>query len=217
MRVLLFGATGMIGQGALRECLLDDRVTAVLTVGRTTTGQQHPRLREIARADLFDLEPIESELASYDVCLFCLGVSSVGMSEADYTRITHDLTLSVARTLLRIHPQMIFEYVSGENTDAASRTMWARVKGETENELLGLGFAKAYMLRPGAVMPLHGIRSKTGLYQAVYTLMGPVMPWLHRRFPRHVTTTEELGRAMLRLAAGNSPSRVIRNRELAGL
>lgn len=216
MRVLLFGATGMVGQGVLRECLLDARVSAVVAVGRSVTGQQHPKLSEIARADLFDLSPIEEQLKGFDACFFCLGVSSVGMNEAEYTRITHDLTLSVAGTLLRLNPGLVFEYISGMGADSTERgrQMWARVRGRTENELLGMPFRAVYVLRPAAIVPLNGVRSKTAFYQFFYSLTRPVLPLLRKLFPSYVTTTEEVGRSMIRLAAGDGPSRVLENSEI---
>lgn len=218
MRVLLFGATGMVGQGVLRECLLDSKVDAVLTVGRSMPGQHHAKLQEIAHADLFDLSSMEARLTGFDTCFFCLGVSSAGMAEPKYTRITYDLTLSVARTLLRLNPSLRFLYVSGMSTDSSEqgRTMWARVKGRTENELLRLGFDRAYMLRPGAIVPLHGIQSKTAVYRILYTVLRPILPWLQRTFPAYVTTTEELGRTMIAVAASGTPSRIFENREIRG-
>jgi uncharacterized protein YbjT (DUF2867 family) len=172
MKVLLLGATGMVGQGVLRECLIEPRVTSILTMGRAVTGLETPKLREIAQSDLFDLSAVEAQLTGIDVCFFCLGVSAVGTNEAQYTRITHDLTLSVAHTLLRLNPALVFLYVSGMGTDSTERggRMWARVKGRTENDLLAMSFRRAYMVRPAAIVPLRGIRSKTALYRAFYTL-----------------------------------------------
>jgi uncharacterized protein YbjT (DUF2867 family) len=219
MKVILFGATGMVGQGILRECLLDARVTTVLTIGRNATGQLHAKLREITLPDLFDLAPIADRLAGYDVCFFSLGVSSVGMTEEQYTHTTYDLTLSIAHTLLDLNPALIFFYISGAGTDSTEkgRSMWARVKGRTENDLLRMPFKAAYMLRPGFIAPLHGIQSKTALYRMLYKIAAPIVPLLQRTFPRYVTSTEELARSMIRLAAGHSPSRVIENREIAGV
>jgi uncharacterized protein YbjT (DUF2867 family) len=216
MNVLLLGATGMVGQGVLRECLLDPQVNEILTLGRSTTGQQHPKLREIAQANLLDLSAIEPQLTGFDTCFFCLGVSSFGMAEAKYTQITYDLTLSIARTLLRLNPTLRFLYVSGAGTDSAEdgRSMWARVKGRTENDLLQLGFPSAYMLRPAAIVPLHGIQSKTAVYRFLYKMIAPLLPWLQRTFPQYVTTTAELGRAMITLAASHQPSHVVENREI---
>jgi uncharacterized protein YbjT (DUF2867 family) len=219
VRVILFGATGMIGQGALRECLLDPAVTEVLAVGRAATGESHEKLRELVRADLFDLSPVADQLAGYDACFFCLGVSAAGMSEADYRRITLDLTLSVARTLVERTPGMTFLYVSGAGTDGTERrgAMWARVKGETENALLKLPFAGVYMLRPGLIRPLHGITSRTRLYRVVYAIVGPLYPLLRALAPGQLLTTEQLGRAMLVLAERGAQKRVLEARDLNAL
>lgn len=219
MKVILFGATGMIGQGALRECLLDPAVERVLAVGRRATGQQHDKLREIVREDLFDLAPLAADLAGYDACFFCLGASSAGMSEADYRRLTFDLTLAVARKLAEISPAMTFLYVSGAGTDSTARggSMWARVKGETENALLALPFKAAYMLRPGFIQPLHGIVSGTGLYRAIYAVMSPVYPLLKRAFPAQLMTTESLGKAMIALARRGADKPVLEARDLNAL
>ncbi len=211
MNVIVFGATGMVGQGVLRECLLDPGVRRVLAIGRSATGQRHEKLREIIYAELFDLSPIESELSGLDACFFCLGVSAAGMTEDEYSRITVDMTLLVARTLARLNPGMTFIYVSGAGTDSTERgrTMWARVKGRTENALLRLPFRAAYMFRPAAIQPLHGIRSKTKLYRFLYILTAPLLPILKRLFPRYVTTTEQLGRAMIKVARDGAPKRVL--------
>jgi uncharacterized protein YbjT (DUF2867 family) len=201
MKVLLFGATGMVGQGVLLECLCDERVEEVLAVGRTAVGRQHAKLREIVRADLFDLTPVRAELAGFDACFFCLGVSSAGMKEADYRRITYDLTLSVAGMLAQDTPGMTFVYVSGQGTDSSEhgRSMWARVKGATENALLALPL-RAFMFRPGVIQPVHGVRSKTRLYGTIYRLTGPLLSLLRKLFPRLVITSETLGRAMVQVA-----------------
>ncbi|MGH8447301.1 MAG: NAD(P)H-binding protein, partial [Solimonas sp.] len=158
MKIVLFGATGMVGAGTLRLCLQAADVEQVLVVGRTPVGQQHPKLRELLRADLHDYGDVEQQLAGYDACFFCLGVSSAGMSEADYTRITYDLTMAAATTLAGLNPQMSFIYVSGAGTDSSERggSMWARVKGRTENALQALPFKAVYLFRPGVIQPLHG-------------------------------------------------------------
>jgi uncharacterized protein YbjT (DUF2867 family) len=202
MNVILFGATGMVGQGVLRECLLDPDIQQILSIVRTPTNQQDPKLHELVHADFFDYSAIESQLTGFDACLFSLGVSSAGMDEAQYTHLTYDLTLAAATTLARLNPQMTFLYVSGAGTDSTERgrTMWARVKGKTENDLLKLHFKAAYIFRPGAIQPLHGIRSKTKLYQTFYTILNPILPLLKSWFPQYITTTEQLGRAMLRVA-----------------
>jgi uncharacterized protein YbjT (DUF2867 family) len=210
MRVLLFGATGMVGQGVLRECLLDADVESVVIVGRSTTGQRHAKLRELLHNDFLDFSAIENQLSGCDACFFCLGVSSAGMSEEKYRRVTYDFTLAAARVLARLNPNMTFIYVSGTGTDSSEsgRSMWARVKGKTENDLLRLPF-HAYMFRPGLIVPLHGVQSKTVLYRVFYALLGPLLPFLNTRFPKYVTSTEQIGRAMLKVAKNGWPKRVL--------
>jgi uncharacterized protein YbjT (DUF2867 family) len=200
----------MVGHGVLRECLLDPDVEEVLAVGRGALGRSDTRLRELIVPNVADLSSVEPQVTGFDACFFCLGVSSVGMSEADYRRVTYDLTLGVATTLARLNPEMTFVYVSGAGTDASERgrSMWARVKGETENALLRLPF-KAVMFRPGFIAPLHGIRSKTRLYRVLYALARPLTPLLRAAFPDHVTTSEQVGRAMLRVAKEGAPKPVL--------
>ena len=209
----------MVGQGVLRECLLADDVEVVLALGRTATGQQHAKLQEIISSNLYDLSAIENRLSGFDACFFCLGVSAAGMSEQDYRRLTYDLTVSVARTLVRLNPGMTFVYVSGAGTDSneRSRMMWARVKGKTENELLKMPFRAAYMLRPGYIQPLHGIRTKTQWYGAFYAVMGPLYPIWKRLLPKYVTTTECVGHAMLNVVRHGAPKRVLENLDINGL
>ncbi|HTL97439.1 MAG TPA: NAD-dependent epimerase/dehydratase family protein [Holophagaceae bacterium] len=216
MKVILFGATGMVGQGALRECLLDDAVEAVLTVGRTPTGQQHAKLRELAHADLHDFTAIESELSGYDACFFCLGVTSAGLTEAEYRRVTVDIAVAAGRTLARLNPGMTFVFISGAGADSTgtSRTMWARVKGEAENAILALPFKAAYALRPAFIQPMHGIRSKTRSYRVLYAIFWPLMPLVKLLFPGSVTTTERLGKAMLKIAQHGSPLRILESRDI---
>jgi uncharacterized protein YbjT (DUF2867 family) len=215
MKVILLGGTGMVGQGVLRECLLDSNVDAVLALGRAPTGVEHPKLRELVRADLFDLTPVAGELTGYDACLFCLGVSSTGMSEEAYRRITYELTLSVARTLADVNPGSRFLYVSGASTDSSEhgRMMWARVKGRTENALLKLPL-DAYMFRPGLIQPLHGVRSKTRAYRTFYAITRPLYPLLRRVAPRLVTSSETLGKAMVAVAANGAPKRILETADI---
>jgi uncharacterized protein YbjT (DUF2867 family) len=216
MNVLIFGATGMVGQGVLRECLLDPDVQVVQTVGRTPTGLKHPKLREIVRSDLLDYTEIESALRGFDACFFCLGVSSTGMSESEYERVTYAVTMAAAQTLSRLNPGMTFIYVSGAGTDSSEkgRVMWARVKGKTENALLRLPFKAAYMFRPGAIQPVYGARSKTPAYRVVYSLAKPVLSLLRRLFPRHILTTEELGRAMLLVAKSGARKTILESSDI---
>jgi len=216
VNVILLGATGMVGQGALRECLLDPEMKSVLTIGRNATAQRHEKLHEIVHEDLSDLSAMEGKLSGYDACFFCMGVSAAGMKEEAYQRVTYDLTISVARTLCRLNPGMTFIYVSGAGTDSTERgrTMWARVKGKTENALLQMPFKAAYMFRPAYIQPLHGIRTKTKWYGLVYTIVGPLYPVWKLLFPKYVTTTECLGRAMLNVAKRGAPKSVLENQDI---
>jgi len=216
MKVLLFGATGMVGMGVLRECLLDPRVERVVAIGRASTGLIHAKLGEIVLPDLSDLSSIEGELTGFDACFFCLGVSAAGMSEADYRRITKDLTLSVAKTVLRLCPEITFIYVSGASTDSTEkgRAMWARVKGETENALLAMPFKAKYMFRPGIIRPLHGIRSKTKVYRIAYAVLTPLYPILKLVAPQLLTNTEAVGRAMIAVAANGTDKLHLENDDI---
>src|SRR5437870_3214941 len=214
MKVILFGATGMVGQGVLRECLRDEGVECVLAVGRNSTGRAHRKLRELVRKDMFDFGTDGTDLQGYDACFFCLGVSSAGMSGADYTRLTFDLTMGWAQVLARINPAMAFVYVSGAGT--GGKAMWAQVKKRTEEALLAL-FPSAYMFRLGALRPMHGEVSKTRWTRISYALFRPLLPLLYRFAPGAVITTEELGRAMIRAAREGAPKRVLENRDLRAL
>src|SRR5712671_5963024 len=187
----------MVGQAALRECLRDDGIKKVLAVGRTSTGQTHPKLRELIRQDLFEVGSAAAELHGYDACFFCLGVSSAGMSEAEYTRLTYDLTLRWAKALARVQPATTFLYVSGAGT--GGKAMWAQVKKRTEDALLAL-FPSAYMVRLGALRPMHGEVSRTRWTRIGYALVRPLLPLVRAIAPGAVISTEELGRAIIRAA-----------------
>lgn len=207
MKVLLFGSSGMVGQGVLREALLAPDVTQVAIVVRSPSGQRHEKLREIVAPDLFDVRSIEPQLSGFDACFFCLGVSSSGMTEEAYSRITYELTMALARPLAARNPNMVFIYVSGAGTDSTEhgRIMWARVKGRTENELLRLPFRQAVMFRPAMIQPMHGVVSKTKSYRLFYRYLGWILPLLKRIMPGSVTTTEQVGRAMLEVARHGAP------------
>jgi uncharacterized protein YbjT (DUF2867 family) len=219
MKVILFGATGMVGQGVLRECLLAPDVERVLSVGRAASGRSDPKLEELVHSDFNDFTSVEARFAGYDACFFCLGISSAGLSEAEYRRITYDITLAAARSIVRVAPQLTFIYVSGQGTDESEkgRSMWARVKGQTENALRALPFRAAYMFRPGIIQPLHGAHSKTTLYRAGYVVAWPLFPLLKAVAPRSITTTERVGLAMLRVARQGAPKPLLDNADINDL
>jgi uncharacterized protein YbjT (DUF2867 family) len=218
MKIILFGATGMIGQGVLRECLLDPETKSVLVIGRTSLNQQNEKLEEIVIKDIFNLAPIEGQLNKYDACFFCLGVSSAGMKEPEYLHVTYDLTTSVGQTLAKLNHQMTFIYVSGMGTDSTEkgRSMWARVKGKTENALLRMPFKAAYMFRPGFIQPMHGIKSKTTLYRILYLLIRP-LTFILMAFPKYATTTEKMGRAMINAAKHGAPKPILESQDINNL
>ena len=205
----------MVGQGVLREGLRDPEVERVLVIGRTSIGNQNEKVREIVHRDFLDFSSIEDQLGGYDACFFCLGISSVGMKEQDYKRVTYDYTMAAAQVLAKQNPGMTFIYVSGTGTDSTEkgRLAWARVKGKTENALFKLPF-KAYMFRPGYIQPLDGIKSKTRLYGALYSIVGALYPVLRTMFPKYVTTTELVGRAMICVAKRGAPKRLLENEDI---
>lgn len=211
----MFGATGMIGRGVLRECLLATDVDDVLVVGRNPVAERHGKLREILHRDFLDFSAIAGELAGYDACFYCLGTSSVGMREAQYRRVTYEFALAAAGTLAHQSPGMTFGFVSGRGTDSSqqSRAMWARVKGQTENALLDLPL-QAYMFRPGFIQPPPGVSPRNRVYRVFYRAVGPLVPILQRLLPEHVTTTEQLGLAMLRVAREGAPKRVLETADI---
>ncbi len=215
MKVLIFGATGMVGQGVLLECLRDAAIELVVTLGRTATGRHDGKLREIVHQNLLDYSGMEMQLAGFEACFFCLGVASAGMKEEDYARVTYGFAMAAAEALSRTNPGMTFIFVSGSGTDSTEkgRAMWARVKGRTENALLGLPL-NAYMFRPGFIEPLDGIESKTPMYRIFYRVLGPVLPLLRRVFPNHVLSTREIGQAMLAVARQGYSRRILEARDM---
>ena len=219
MNVMIFGATGMVGMGALLECLDDPRVQSVLVVGRSGCGVQHAKLTEVLHQDFFNYGALADRFRDRDACFFCLGVSSAGMDEPKYHRLTYDLTLAAAQAMATANKRMTFCYVSGQGTDSSERgrSMWARVKGQTENALLRLPFKAAYMFRPGLIQSMRGVRSKTKLYNAMYAVFGPLVPLLRRLFPNHVTTTVIVGRALINVAANGYSKPHLETRDINAL
>ena len=219
MNVVLFGATGMVGAGALLECFADPRVTSVLAITRSATGRKHHKLREVLHADFFEYEGLAADFAAADACFFCLGVSSIGMKEDAYTRLTYDLTMAAARALGAANPLMTFCYVSGVGTDSTERgrTMWARVKGKTENALLALPFKAAFMFRPGYIQPIGDVQSKTGWVQTAYDILAPFYPVVHRFLLEGTTTTANLGKAMIQVAHSGYSKSILYSRDMNAL
>jgi uncharacterized protein YbjT (DUF2867 family) len=215
MKVLIFGATGMIGRGVLLECVRDTGVERVVTMGRTTTGLQDPKVREIVHGDLSDYSGMEISLAGFDACFYCLGVASSGMKEAEYERITYGFTMAAAEMLGRVHPGMTFVFISGSGTDSTEhgRLMWARVKGKTENALLRLPL-NVYAFRPGFIQPLDGIESRTRLYRVFYKVLDPVMPLLRSLLPDQILSTREIGQAMLAVTREGYKRRVLETKDM---
>ncbi|MEV0109441.1 NAD-dependent epimerase/dehydratase family protein [Nocardia sp. NPDC050799] len=215
MRIIIFGATGMVGQGVLEACLRADAVAEILAIGRTPTGRTHPKLHEIVHQDFADFTALQTRLTGYDACFFCLGTSALGMSETDYRTITYDFTLAAAHALLGANPDLAFCYVSGAGTDGTgtSRMMWARIKGEVENALLDLTL-RAYMFRPAFILPLPGTTAKTKTYVLLYRIVTPLAPLLRRIAPRYVTSSLRLGEAMLETTRAGAHQRVLETADI---
>ncbi|XOV94812.1 MAG: NAD-dependent epimerase/dehydratase family protein [Bacteroidota bacterium] len=199
MKVLITGATGMVGMGVLLECLDHEKIDQVITVGRSKLDLDHPKLKQIIHKDFSDYQSIANQLNGIDAAYLCMGISSVGLSEEKYNEITHDYTLALAETLIKMNPHMTCTYVSGQSTDSSEkgRVMWARVKGKTENDLLKLGFKQAFMFRPGAIIPLRGIKSRTKMYQFAYDYLMWLIKFLKWLSPNSIVNTTQLGLSMI--------------------
>jgi hypothetical protein len=219
MRMVIFGGSGMVGQGVLRECLRDPQVEQVVSVVRAPTGAAHQKLREIVHRDFLNFTPIENESTGLNACLYCLGVTSTGTTEENYARITYEFTIAAATTLLKMNPGMSFVFVSGRGADSTERgsTMWARVKGKTENALLALPFRAVYVFRPAMIQPLDGIKSKTDSYRIMYSLTNPFLGAARYFWPSYVSTTQELGKSLLASAKHGTEKRVIEAGEIRTL
>jgi uncharacterized protein YbjT (DUF2867 family) len=219
MKMIIFGSTGMVGQGVLRECLRDPDIDHVLTIVRSPIDRRHAKLHELLHRDFFDFSSIEAQLSGYDACLFCLGASSFGMDEARYERITYGIALAAAHVVLAQNPALAFIYVSGAGADSSERgrAMWARIKGRTENALLKLPFRAIYILRPGFIQPRHGIQSRTFLHRLLYRVLDPFFPLLRMLAPGLVTNTEQLGRAIIETAKGRARKQILENRDICDI
>lgn len=211
MKVIITGATGMIGKGVLLECLDHESIDEVLSLSRNSLGIDHPKLKQVLHSDFSNYDSIKSELTGYDACYLCMGVSSVGMNEEDYTKITYTYTLNLAKALLELNPNLVCTYVSGQSTDSSEKgkTMWARVKGKTENDLLALGFKDAYMFRPGGIIPLRGIKSRTKMYQFMLTYMGWLLRLIKLLSPNSIVNTTQIGLAMIHVTQRGYEKKII--------
>jgi len=219
MKTIITGATGMVGKGVLLECLDHKQVSEVLVIGRNPVDIQHPKLKQLIHKDFSDFSGVTTQLKDYDACFFCMGVISVGMKEADYKHLTYDFALSLARVLVENNPDMTFNYVSGVGTDSSEkgRTMWARVKGKTENELLKLGFKQAYMFRPSVIIPLRGVKSRTKSYQVLYDYFTWLLKLIKSVFPNSIITTAQIGQAMINSVLKGYPENILHLKDILQL
>jgi hypothetical protein len=215
LNVIITGATGMVGEGVLHECLLHPSVEEVLVINRKPCNVIHPKLKEIIHADFFDISAIESQLTGYNACYFCLGVSSIGMKEPEYYRLTYTLTINVASTLVRLNPGMTFCYVSGGGTDSTEkgRSMWARVKGKTENELMRMPFKQVFAFRPGYMHPTKGLKNTLPYYK----YLSWMYPFFRAVFPKMVSTLAELGQAMINVSRFGYEKQIIDVKDIVKL
>ena len=219
MKIILTGATGMVGKGVLLECLDDPRVSEVLVLARRSSGITHPKLKEVLHPDLLDISAVADQLTGCDGCFFCLGTTSLGKSKEEYRRITQDLTLNIAEALLPRNPSMTFCYVSGAGTSSKkdSKLDWANVKGGVENALLGMGFKAAFMFRPGMIVPKRGVKSGTPWINGLLVVLGPVLSALRPVFPDSITTTVAMGRAMLNVTANGCATPILESKDISAI
>ncbi|HKS06791.1 MAG TPA: hypothetical protein VJR92_10795 [Gemmatimonadaceae bacterium] len=217
MKLVILGSTGLVGRGMLLEALDDPAVSHVLSVGRTEVAELHPKLRQLVHADLYNATPIQNELRGHDACAYCVGVSAIGMTEIEYTRITYDMTIAFANVFLAANPNSTFLYVTGQGTDSSEKgsMMWARVKGRTENALLAMPFKSATMFRPGVIQPHRGIKSRTAMYNMGFALVRPLASWMVRN--GKATSTTLMGQAMLEVIERPPVQRLLGNKEINAL
>lgn len=216
MKVLFFGASGMVGNAVLQECLENPEVSSVLSVGRSSTGRQHPKLSELIHKDMFDLKPVSEKLGGFDACFYAVGITSVGMNEADYSKLTVDMTRAVAEAILPLNPGMAMVFVSGGGSDSSEQgpVMWARVKGKAENLLLKMPFGRVTIIRLAGLLPAKGFQSKTFWYKFLYVPLSPLLPLMAKLIPNYVTTPQILGRAFIRSAQGKAPAAILESRDI---
>jgi len=217
MKVIITGSTGMVGKGALLECIESTAVTQILVINRRSINMQHPKLKEIIHADFNDLAPLQKHLSGYDACFHCMGISAVGLNEMQYTEITYSMTKELLDSLYDLNPEMTFIYVSGAGTDSSEkgRMMWARVKGKTENMVFAKGFKDAYAFRPGGILPEKGIKSRTAWYNTFYAITRPLFPLLRKM--KSVTSTTKLGQAMIKVSIHPQSLKTLENTDINAL
>lgn len=216
MKIIVTGANGLVGKGVLLEALDQEDVQEVLSIARRKTGLSHPKLKELIHADFSEFKSVEDELKGYDACFACMGVSAAGMNEEQYSKLTFDYTIALAKTFKELNPNACFTYVSGVVTDSSEkgRQMWARVKGKTENELLALGFKSASMFRPGMIIPMRGVKSSTKLYQFMYDYFMWLVHLMKRLSPSSVVNTDQIGQAMLEVARGKDAPKILHSKDI---
>lgn len=214
MKVIITGSTGMVGKGILLECLEHSNITQVLIINRNSLAIEHPKLKEVLLKDFMQMNTLKGDLKGYDACFHCMGISAVGLSEEKYAEITYDMTMALVDVLYELNPKMTFNYVSGTGTDSSEkgRTMWARVKGKTENMILKKGFADAYMFRPGVIVPEKGIKSRTGWYNAAYVVMRPFFGMMKKS--KNITTTTRIGQAMIKTLTHPIDLKILHNPDI---
>ena len=213
IRAIVTGASGMVGEGVLWECLQRDEVEQVLVIGRRSCGHTHPKLKEIVRSNLYDLSDIEDQLRGYNACYFCLGMSSVGVKEPEFTKVTYDLTMRFAQTLSKLNPDMTFCYISGRGTNADGKMMWQRVKGKTENDLTKLPFKQVFNFRPGVIKATKGLKNTLSLYK----WLGWMLPIVNTISPGSVVTLKQIGDAMINLTLKGYDKKVIEVKDIISL
>ena len=215
IKAIITGSTGMVGEGVLHECLQHPEVESVLVINRKPCGVNHSKLKEIIHVDFSEFSTIESELSGYNAAFLCMGVSSMGLKEATYTKFTYDMTMALAKPLERLNPDMIVCYVSGQGTDTSEtgRMMWARVKGKTENDLMKMAFKRAYLFRPAAIQPTPGLKNS----YAFYKILNPLIPFLRKLFPQYFTTLKEIGLAMIQVVKDGYSQQIIEVKDIVSL
>ena len=213
INAIITGASGMVGEGVLYECLQSDTVEKVLVIGRRSCGYAHPKLRELVHPDMYNLSSIEEQLKGYNACFFCLGMSSVGVKEPEFTKVTYDLTMHFGKTLSKLNPEMTFCYISGQGTNENGKQMWQRVKGKTETDLTKLPFKQVYNFRPGIMKPTKGLKNTLSLYK----WMGWIIPIIDTVSPKSVLTLKQVGDAMINATLKGYEKNILEVRDISRL